>query len=209
MCTCVHVSVSEHPLSVLTNKQAHLLMPIAMAAWIFQTVMLCISPLPCLSSLSLLFSIHHIQMDKQSSGGRRLGPFSKDTFEMVQHVTDGYPLHCQVMPAVCGQVYIKGRHINRLPLTRTHIQFTQTSKHALPQHPQLFSCCLSCGALKRSMLRFHWDHLQVLRPCFAPQGHLKGNVLIKKGKERQRDGKKETAWKQEERIASTISGDMM
>lgn len=124
---------------------------------------------------------------------------------MVQHVTDGYPLPCQVTPAVCGQVYIKGRHTDRHPLTHTHIQFTQTSKHTDPQHPQLVSCCLSCGALKRSMLRLHWNHLQVLRPRFVPQGHLKGNVLIKKGKERQRDGKKETAWQQIERKASTIN----
>lgn len=66
-------------------------------------------PFPFSSSPLLLF-LHHMQRDKQSSGGRRLGPFSKDTFEMVQHVTDGYTVPCQVTPAACGQVYIKGRH---------------------------------------------------------------------------------------------------
>lgn len=35
-------------------------------------------------SLSLLLSIHHIQRDKQSRGGRGLGPFSKDTLAMVR-----------------------------------------------------------------------------------------------------------------------------
>lgn len=55
----------------------------------------------------------------RSSGGRGLGPFSKNTFEMARHVTEGYPLSCQVTPAVCGQVYLRGCDINTLPPTHT------------------------------------------------------------------------------------------
>lgn len=65
--------------------------------------------------LSPLLFIHHMQRDKQSSGERGLGPFSKDTFEMAQHVTEGYPSPCQAVPAMCGQVYLKAPRINTLP----------------------------------------------------------------------------------------------
>ncbi len=70
-----------------------------------------------------------MQRDKQSSGERGLGPFSKDTSEMAQHVTEGMPLPCQATPAVCGQVYLTKRHINTPPDARTQIQHTQKPKH--------------------------------------------------------------------------------
>lgn len=70
-------------------------------------------PFPTLSSFSRLF-IHRMQRDNQSSGERGLGPFSKDTFEMAQHVREENPLPCQVTSAVCGQVYLIERHISTL-----------------------------------------------------------------------------------------------
>lgn len=125
-------------------------------------------------SLSSSF-IHHMQRDNQSSGERGLGSFffPKDTFEMAGHVTEEDPLPCQVTSAACGQVHLMGRHIN------THIQHTQqnlTQSHTSTASQFL---CLSCGALKRSVPRFHWNHLQVQRPCFVPRGHLKEKCLEK------------------------------
>lgn len=88
---------------------------------------------------------------------------------MVQNVTE--PLLCQATAAVCGQVYIKGRCINRLPPKHTHALYTNITLHTATASPA-FLMLLSCGALKRSMLRFYWNHLQVLGPWFCSMGTL-------------------------------------
>lgn len=131
---CVHVCMfpfqtcTQHPCTQTSTAARR---TAATAPQIFRIVTLCCplsSPLPLsFFLLSPLLFNPHMQRDKQSSGERGLGPFSKDTFETAQHVTEGYPLPCQVTPAVCGQVYLTGRHIN----THTFSIHADTHAHAV------------------------------------------------------------------------------
>lgn len=134
----------------------------------------------------------------RSSGGRGLGPFSKNTFEMARHVTEGYPLSCQVTPAVWASLSQRMWHKHITPDTHG-IQCTQKRKHThIHNVPSSTHAAFHAVPWKGTCWDFIGITCRYRGPSLFHRDTWKRNFL--RQTERGRRAEKKAVWQQARRI---------